>query len=484
MGVQIAGLMIIGLAILVLTLMSQVAVTSELETTGAATQTIGATGDRARTNMEFVDSSAAVGELTVELKNTGFTTIFDFSKMDFIVEYLDSADNKIITRLTYTTGALGNNEWTKTSISPDGFQPDAWDPSESITLDAKLSPTQKAGTIAPITVSTPSGVAAISSFGADGFFWFIDAPDVSLTVTGSWQDIDLSANVPTGITGAVIEIINTGTLDTLSGVVRGKEDTRDYMSDVLFEEIEDETHRWQIVKVDSNETIQGYIETTQVDFKLRGYTLGSDPSFFTVPPDITPVTSNAWTLFDVSANVDNDADGVILFLDSIWSAKREYAVREHGSSFDITNRELEDYGNTMYLVGLDALDQFEVFIEDVAHIQIYLVGQTKGSVVYNLEDVLVTDPSIGSWQAIEADNYNVPEAANGVFLRIENRDNSDRVASIVHGDSTDTWTPDVGNDTHIMAGTGINADNLWDEFLGHDKLDVYIAAYTVPLTDE
>jgi len=185
MGIQIAGLMVITLAILVLTLMSQVAVTSELETTGAATQTIDTTGNRARTNMEFVDTSAAVGDLTVELKNTGFTSVFDFAKMVFIVEYLDSSDNQIITSLTYTTGALANNEWKRTSITPDDFQPSAWDPSENIVLDAQLSPVQKAGTLAAITISTPNGVAAISSFGADGFFWFIDAPDISLATTGS-----------------------------------------------------------------------------------------------------------------------------------------------------------------------------------------------------------------------------------------------------------------------------------------------------------
>jgi hypothetical protein len=299
MGIQIAGLMVITLAILVLTLMSQVAVTSELETTGAATQTIDTTGNRARTNMEFVDTSAAVGDLTVELKNTGFTSVFDFAKMVFIVEYLDSSDNQIITSLTYTTGALANNEWKRTSITPDDFQPSAWDPSENIVLDAQLSPVQKAGTLAAITISTPNGVAAISSFGADGFFWFIDAPDISLATTGSWRDIDLSSFAPTGISGAVVEIINTGTTGTQSGLVRGKEDTRDYMSDVLYEEIEDETHRWQIVKVDSNGLIQGYIENTQVDFKLQGYTLGSDPSFFSVPSDITPPTSNQWTTVDV-----------------------------------------------------------------------------------------------------------------------------------------------------------------------------------------
>ena len=94
MGLQIAGLMVMTLLILVLTLMSQVTVTSDLATTSAATQTIDSTGDRTRTNLEFVSTSEIVGELTVNLKNTGFTSVYDFSKMDFFVEYVDSLDNK------------------------------------------------------------------------------------------------------------------------------------------------------------------------------------------------------------------------------------------------------------------------------------------------------------------------------------------------------------------------------------------------------
>ena len=112
--------------------MSQVTVTSDLVTTRAATQTIDSTGDRGRTNLEFTSTSEAVGELTVALKNTGFTSVFDFSKMDFIVDYTDSLDNQVITRLTYTTGALANNEWKNTAINPDGYQPNAWDPSETM----------------------------------------------------------------------------------------------------------------------------------------------------------------------------------------------------------------------------------------------------------------------------------------------------------------------------------------------------------------
>ena len=280
-----------------------------------------------------------------------------------------------------------------------------------------------------------------------------------------------------------MEIINTATAGILSGVVRGKEDTNDYMSDVNFEEIESETHRWQIVKLDSNLTIQGYIEDLQVDFKLRGYTLGSDPSFFSVPPDITPVAQDQWTTVDVTANVDSDADGVILFLTSIKDVTTEYAIRETGSSFNTTNRELEDYGNTLYLVGLDALDQFDVFIEKVDEVKLYLVGQTKGSVVYNIEDVAVTDPATGSWQELDADDYNVPAEANGLFFRIVNTDNSDQIGNIRHRDSTDAWTPDIGNDNHFIGGTGVDGNNLWDEYIEDTKVDFYIAAYTVPLPE-
>ena len=71
-----------------------------------------------------------------------------------------------------------------------------------------------------------------------GFVWHTNACDISLTTTGSWQDIDLSQNgsdgdcsgvplVPVGATGAVVEVVNTGTTEGRSGVVRAKEDTRD-----------------------------------------------------------------------------------------------------------------------------------------------------------------------------------------------------------------------------------------------------------------
>ena len=311
-----------------------------------------------------------------------------------------------------------------------------------------------------------------------GFVWFTNATDISLTTTGSWQDIDLSSHVPVSTTGAIVEVLNTGTSSDYSAVLRGKEDTRDYMSNALYQEIEGLTHRWQVVKVDGNRLIQGYTESTEIDFKLLGYTTGADPSYFATPVDVTPASTGVWTAVDVSGSVDADADGVMLFIDSISSADRDYGIREVGSSYAITNLELEEYGNTMFFVGLNASDQFDAYIED-SDVKIYLVGQTKGSVVYYTDDIAVTDPATGSWQEIDADDYGVAATATGLILAVEKNKKGDKRASFRHGDSTDDWgNGRIGSGTRVQSAVGINDANVWDAYIENQDIDIYIAAYT------
>ena len=263
-------------------------------------------------------------------------------------------------------------------------------------------------------------------------------------------------------------------------MLRGTEDTRDYMSDTAYGKVEGKTHRYQIVKVDGSLLIQGYIENTKVDFKLLAYTLGSDPSYFATPPDITPSTTTAWTTVKVASHVDGSADGVVLFIESVTSTDQAFGIREVGSTYSTTNRELEDYGSTMYLVGIDASDQFEAYIQS-AGVTIYLVAQTKGSVVYYTADLLATYPATGSWQELDADTQGVPAEADGLILLAEMAtDAGDRRLTFRHGDSTDEWNGDIGSGTHFQAAVGINSANVWDEYMEHTSASVHIAAYTKP----
>ena len=93
----------------------------------------------------------------------------------------------------------------------------------------------------------------------------------------------------------------------------------------------------------------------------------------------------------------------------------------------------------------------------------------------------VADPAVGSFQEIDADVYTVPAVANGLILRVVSA--STQISGLRHGDSTDTWTPDVGGGTHIQAAIGINDSNVWDEYIEHPAVDVTIAAYTITIAN-
>ncbi len=319
-------------------------------------------------------------------------------------------------------------------------------------------------------------LAAPASAG-DGFTWFTNAPDISLGTTGSWQDIDCSANVPADATGVIVQLYNTSGGADYRGMVRGKEDTRDYMAGGTDGEIRNKTHRFQVVKLDSALKIQGYIDNTSVDFRLMGYTTGIDPVYFTNPPDKTPGTTGSWTPVDVSANVDADADGVILLVYNASSSDKTYSIKETGSSYANTSLGLRGNQNTMFAVGLDAGKTFQSWIED-SNVKIYLVAQTKGSLVHYVDDVAFADPPLNSWSTIDADTYSVPAAANGLFLLTEVA--SRTRCAVRHGDSTDDFgnTEYVDNTTLIQQAMGLNAANLWSAFYKDTGPSGFIAAYT------
>ena len=310
----------------------------------------------------------------------------------------------------------------------------------------------------------------------EGFTWLTQADDISVTTAESWQDIDLSSKVPPNASGAVVEIINTDNA-TRRAFIRGKEDTRDYVSGSQDGRLRNRTHRWQMVKLDSNRTIQGWVNDTSVRFKLLGYTAGDDPEYYAVPPDITPATTSAWTTVDVSSQVGASADGVILLVYSESNQDREYAIREVGSTDPKEDVGLRRYQSTMHVVGPTASKEFEAWIEQSA-LRIYLVAQTKGRFTYYVDDIVVADPSLGSWQTIDADDYAIPAGAGGLIMRVESPD--DGIMTFRHGDGLDNWGPlstNVDDDTRLQAPVGLNLANEWYEYMEIASMDVAIAAW-------
>jgi hypothetical protein len=334
------------------------------------------------------------------------------------------------------------------------------------------------GSSATVTAVTATTVTGTLSGGTQND-WDTGDAYIRAAPTSVWRDINLAPFVPEGATGAIVEVVESNNKDGRSALVRGKEDTRDYMSNAAFNEVRKKQHRWQIVKVDGNRNIQGFTEDVDVDFKLLGYTVGSDPGYIInsgVPPDVTPVQLNQWTTVDVSDYVDSDADGVILLVVHNKSEDKVYGIREVGATLVLFDEGLREWAYTMYLVGLNAQNHFEALVE-TADFRIYLVGQTKSSVNYYNLDATVADPSIGSWQTLDADDYNIPAISNGLILYVDTNSGTEELG-FRHGDSTNDWNRDIKDKTHLQAGVGLNSANQWDMYMQNTSDDVRIAGYT------
>ena len=168
MASNVAAMLMLALLLSIVTMMARSIIVSSGVMERASTAALDRAEDRAKTNLSVTSATAAGSNVQVKLKNTGATSISDFSKMDFIITYVSTAGGgtTVTKRLTYTTGVLAADQWKTTSISPDNLEPNTWNRSETLTLDALLSGTLQSGTSSTVAIATPEGVdfSAYSSY--------------------------------------------------------------------------------------------------------------------------------------------------------------------------------------------------------------------------------------------------------------------------------------------------------------------------------
>ena len=94
---------------------------------------------------------------TATVANTGDTIVTDFTEMDILVQYTDSGENQVASRLVYTSNLT-------ISMSPDSRDPNAWNPDETATITFTLLLALKDNTRGTVGVVTPQGVVDSSYF--------------------------------------------------------------------------------------------------------------------------------------------------------------------------------------------------------------------------------------------------------------------------------------------------------------------------------
>jgi parallel beta-helix repeat protein len=132
-----------------------------------------------------------------------------------------------------------------------------------------------------------------------GVEYFTDSVDKSLTVAGSWQDIDISAD--TGADTAIGAIVAVATYEHELFGVRPKGSS----DDLYYQTFDYDACTFAVVGVDENEVFQMKIESTNTDAYLVGYvTRGA--VFFTDMPNVSVTTAGAYRDVDVSSYTGSD----------------------------------------------------------------------------------------------------------------------------------------------------------------------------------
>lgn len=162
MASNVAAMLILALLLSIITLMARSTIVSSGVMNRATTAALDRAAERANTNFSIESVTVFGTTITVKLTNTGATSTSDFAHMDFIASYV-SGGSAVATRLAYTEGALGSDQWIKSSITPDNLEKDVWNETEILTLDGRLSSSPDTSTTSTIAVGTPDGVTRIFS---------------------------------------------------------------------------------------------------------------------------------------------------------------------------------------------------------------------------------------------------------------------------------------------------------------------------------
>jgi hypothetical protein len=175
---------------------------------------------------------------------------------------------------------------------------------------------------AAMTIAAPGAHAQV-------FNWFDPIIDISDTTTGSWVDIDVSANVPAGATGVMVEVKTEGSSDD-EFAIRKNGSSDEWMWGPTT--IKNDTHTWFMIGVDSNRVFEVKQGDNDIDMYLLGYTTGG-VTFFDNAYNKT--TSGAgWEDVDISTETGTDTAIAAIFIIHNTGNSQNWSIRMNDADED------------------------------------------------------------------------------------------------------------------------------------------------------
>lgn len=214
-------------------------------------------------------------------------------------------------------------------------------------------------------------------------------PAIAPGVTGSWQDVDISAYCPPGTTGVILRCFNNATSDYNLGYrKKGSSDDRHGDQNARCQ-------CWVACGVDANRVLELYIEHAEVYICLVGY-FGPEAVFFTNGIDKSVGTAGSWQDVDISADLIPGDSACLAFLEFVATAST-FGVRKKGSDAEAYT----SYDHRGGVAGLDANHRYENWI-NATSTDVYLLGYLKAGAVVPDATAIVTPGTTESFVDLTA----------------------------------------------------------------------------------
>jgi len=292
---------------------------------------------------------------------------------------------------------------------------------------------------------------------------------------GSWQTVDVSGDISVGMTGGLLEIINTGETQYDWGI------RKKGSSDTVTSNIAPISHTWAMIGVDDDKCFEAYISNAEVQVWLVGFTrFGVE--FLTNKVDKTPETTD-WQNVDCSGDVEGtEANGLIFMVKNTNAdALRQYGIRKNGST-DAFTVGRPGYlnisaGNIQFLIiGCDANQVCQFRGSVIADLKLYLIGYTWNGMEFSTTLYPDNDRSLtsyGSYQDVDCSAISAVSA--WAIVQVNCNDRGAQLASLrENGSSEDYYRP-------ITYGAWkpqhLDAEHIFEGKVEGEDVDFYIVGW-------
>lgn len=296
--------------------------------------------------------------------------------------------------------------------------------------------------------------------------------------TGAWVDVDVSATVPAGSTGVILQVVGDAATDYDYGVrMNGSSD------DWMIVDNDDNMRngpiqRFYMVGVDAGRIFEVFQDSATITTYLVGYTGNGVTFFLNAINKSFDAPLNSYQPISIAADTGGDtAIGAIFNINNLFSSGTAYGLRHPSSGLDIYNETRAESFHTQ-VVGVDGSEVAEAKIGN-AQLDIYLTGYiTSGAVFF-------TTPLNKSTATLEPTYVDVDitgdigaDDANGVFLEFNEVGNASRnVAVRMNGETYDLGY--YNEMRHHGAFTAIDGSDIFEQKIQWDDMDLYMHGYTL-----